>query len=80
MTFQKEMEMDDLDCGTAQPQRLSKLEQNKDVIEEANTPIMPLAYLLVVYTTSAAIFNSIFVSLIMPFSSYLFQNFVLIKN
>lgn len=61
------MEMDDLDGGTAQPQRLPKLEQNKDVIKEANISNLPLAYLLVVYRVSAAIFNTIFESLITTF-------------
>lgn len=39
--------MHDLEGGTAQPQRLAKLEQNKDVIKETNFSIIPLAHLLV---------------------------------
>lgn len=72
--------MDELDGGTRQRQRLAKFEQNKDVIKEVNISIIPMAYLLVVYIVSAAIFNAIFVSCISPFPSYLFQHFVLTLN
>lgn len=40
--------MDELDGGTAQPQRLAKLEQNREVIKKENVAIIALAYFLVV--------------------------------
>lgn len=50
MNIQRQIEIDELDGGTVQPQGLVEYEQNKEVIKEENIAIITLAYLLVLCT------------------------------
>lgn len=56
MNIQRQIEIDELDGGTVQPQGLVECEQNKEVIKEENIAIVTPAYLLVLCTVQAEIF------------------------